>query len=114
MTKTERRIKKDMESLGTWRPQCAETVRLCADMEDQYWSMRTKQAEENLPCYEMTDSGATRKTAFTLTLESLRKDILAYQKELGLTPMAVKRIDAQQDLPQSSILADALRGLARE
>lgn len=45
------------------------------------------------------------------TLESLRKDILAYQKELGLTPMAIKRLDQQEQLPKSSVLADALRKL---
>ena len=64
-----------------------------------------------LPMFDPTESGGTRKSAAVTTAEGLRRDILAYLKELGLTTMAVKRLDAQENLPESNVLADALRRL---
>ena len=111
LTKTERKLRKAMMSLHTWKPEFAEAVRICADLMDQYQRLNTDIAEGVYRMFDWTDTGGTRKSAAVTTAEGLRRDILSYLKELGLTTMAVKRLDAQENLPESNVLADALRRL---
>ena len=110
MTKSQLRLKRYMTSLGVWKPEYLITVEICAGLMDQYDAITTAWIASGMNPLEMTENGS-KKSGIVTTLESLRKDILAYQKELGLTPAAMKRIDAQEQLPQSSVLADALRKL---
>lgn len=111
MTKTAKKIKGAMESLRTWKPEFSETIRICADLMDQYDALNGGLMSGAIPMFDPTDKGGTRKSAALITAEGLRRDILAYLKELGLTAMSVKRLDAEENLPKSSVLADALRRL---
>ena len=110
MTKNEQRLKRYMTKLGLWKPEYLITVEICAGLMDQYDAINTAWIKSGMNPLEYTDTGS-KKSGIVTTLESLRKDILSYQKELGLTPMAMKRMDAQENLPQSNVLADALRKL---
>ena len=110
MTKNEQRLKRYMTKLGLWKPEYLITVEICAGLMDQYDAINTAWIKSGMSPVEYTDTGS-KKSGIVTTLESLRKDILSYQKELGLTPMAMKRMDAQENLPQSNVLADALRKL---
>ena len=110
LSKNERRLKGYMTKLGIWKPEYM--VKICAGLMDQYDAISAAWIASGANPVEATDNGGTKKSGVVATLESLRKDILAYQKELGLTPMAIKRLNAQENLPQSSVLADALRKLA--
>lgn len=112
LSKNERRLKGYMTKLGIWKPEYMVTVEICAGLMDQYEKISAAWIASGANPVEATDNGGTKKSGVVATLESLRKDILAYQKELGLTPMAIKRLNAQENLPQSSVLADALRKLA--
>lgn len=111
LSKNERRLKGYMTKLGIWKPEYMVTVEICAGLMDQYETISKAWIESGMNPVEYTDTGS-KKSGIVSTLESLRKDILAYQKELGLTPMAIKKLDAQENLPQSSVLSDALRKLA--
>lgn len=111
LSKNERRLKGYMTKLGIWKPEYMVTVEICAGLMDQYDAISAAWIASGMSPVEYTDNG-TKKSGIVATLESLRKDILAYQKELGLTPMAIKKLDAQENLPQSSVLSEALRKLA--
>lgn len=100
-----------MKALKTWKPEFLEAVRICADLMDQYAVVNGMITSGAVQMFEETDRGGTRKSAAVTTAESLRRDILAYLKELGLTTLSVKRLDAQENLPESNVLADALRRL---
>ena len=112
LTDTEKRLKRYMTKLGVWKPEYLVTVEICAGLMDQYDIILKAWISIGMNPVEVTDGGGTKKSGTVATLENLRKDILAYQKELGLTPMAIKRLNAQENLPQSSVLSDALRKLA--
>jgi hypothetical protein len=109
VSKTAKKLKKAMETLHTWKPEFEDAVRICADLMDQYDEVNGMILAGKFPRFEITETGGTRKSGAVTTTEALRRDILAYLKELGLTVMAVKRLDAQESLPESSVLADALR-----
>ena len=110
MSKSLNRLKRYMKALGTYKPEYMITAEICADLMDQYDCISRAWVESGMNPIEVTENGS-KKSGTVTTLESLRKDILAYQRELGLTPLAIKRLDAQEHLPQSSVLAEALRKL---
>ena len=111
LTGTERKLRQQMKSLHTWKPEFATAVRICADLMDQYDEVNGMITRGEVQRFDVTETGGTRKSAAVTTAEGLRRDILAYLKELGLTTMAVKRLDAQENLPESTVLSDALRRL---
>ena len=111
MTKTERKLRKAMMSLHTWKPEFTEAVRICAGLMDQYEDVNGMILRGEVSRFDLTETGGTRKSAAVTMVEGLRRDILSYLKELGLTTMSVKRLDAQENLPESNVLADALRRL---
>lgn len=109
LTGTEQRIVDAMKSLNTWKPEFFPAVKICADLMDQYDEVNSRIVSGELRRFDVTETGGTRKSAAVTTTECLRRDILSYLKELGLTTLSVKRLDAQENLPESNILADALR-----
>lgn len=111
LTSTERSLRQKMQSLHTWKPEFSHAVKICADLMDQYRRLNEQILNGTFQMFDVTENGGTRKSAAVTTAEGLRRDILAYLKELGLTTMAVKRLDAQDNLPESNVLADALRRL---
>jgi hypothetical protein len=111
LTATEKRLRDAMKSLKTWKPEFADAVRICADLMDRYKRLNEQIDQGTFQMFDTTENGGTRKSAAVTTAEGLRRDILAYLKELGLTTLAVKRLDAQENLPESNVLADALRRL---
>lgn len=111
LTSTERRLREAMKSLKTWKPEFGPAVKICADLMDQYRKLNAQIVSGELEMFDTTENGGTRKSAAVTMAEALRRDILAYLKELGLTTLSVKRLDAQENLPESSILSDALRRL---
>ena len=111
LTETEQRIVDAMRSLNTWKPEFYPAVKICADLMDQYNDVNGRIVSGEFRRFDVTDTGGTRKSAAVTTAECLRRDILSYLKELGLTTLSVKRLDAQEHLPESNVLADALRRL---
>ena len=111
LTDTEKRLKRYMTKLGVWKPEDLVTVEICAGLMDQYDIILKAWISIGMNPVEVTDGGGTKKSGIVTTLETLRKDILAYQRELGLTPLSMKRLDSQEQMPESSVLSSALRKL---
>ena len=111
LTSTEKRLRAAMKSLHTWKPEFGPAVKICADLMDQYRQLNKQILDGTYQMFDVTENGGTRKSAAVTMAEGLRRDILSYLKELGLTTLAVKRLDAQENLPESNVLADALRRL---
>ena len=111
MTERAEQLKQAMENLHTWKPEFTDALTICADLMDQYAVLNAGIMTGTFKMFDVTETGGTRKSAAVTTAEGLRRDILSYLKELGLTTMSVKRLDAQENLPESSVLADALRRL---
>ena len=104
------RIVKAMKAMGTYRKEYELTIGVLANLQEQYDQLNSKYMDEGMPYYENTQAGK-KKSPIVTTLESLRKDILAYQTALGLTPAGARKLEMQQTSTGSSLLADALRRL---
>lgn len=104
------RIVKAMKAIGTYRKEYDLTIGLLANLQEQYDELNQQYMDAGMPYWEMTQAGK-KKSPIVTTLESLRKDILAYQTALGLTPAGAKKLDMQQKTGGSSLLAEALRAL---
>lgn len=104
MTDTENSLIEKMQKVGTWKDEYSDTVRICAQMMDDY--------ENNLSLYSASIRSLVdykQKPPIMTAMESLRRDILAYLRELGLTPAALRKMDKltgkQKD---GSLLEDVL------
>lgn len=107
MTKTEGKLIESMKTLGTYKDEFNETVHICAGMMDRYAELADRLDSGDIRLVEITDSG-TKKSAEALIMESLRKDILAYQKELGLTPGSLRKMNEAALSIKGSSFADAI------
>jgi hypothetical protein len=91
---------KDMESLGTYRSQFDSTIKVYAEMKQQYNKSMAEFYESGCKMSEeyINKSGAKniRKTALYLSLETLRKDIVNHENILGLTPAGLKKITSDK------------------
>lgn len=93
------RIRNAMKRLGTYRPEYETAIGILAQLQAQYETL-TKRFEEGGLRYEVETSMGTKKAPIVTTLESLRKDVLAYMSALGLTPAGAKKIDAATAAPE--------------
>lgn len=93
------RARNAMKKLGTYRPEYEAAIKILAQLQRQYETL-TKEYEDGGMQYEVQTKMGTRKAAIVTTLESLRKDILAYMGALGLTPVGARKIDAATAAPE--------------
>lgn len=94
-------IKKNMKSIGTYKPEFDKVIENLAKI---YVDMDTarEQFEKsggNVVVKHTNKSGATNwaKNPFFLAIEGLQDKILMYNRELGLTPAGLRKIKG--DLP---------------
>lgn len=89
-----------MKKLGVYRPEFDLTIDIYVGLIKQYNSLQKafnsalkngEKIEEIVT--EMTADGGCKKSPIVATLENLRKDILTYSVQLGLTPAGLKRIN---------------------
>ena len=78
-------------------------------MREQY-ELYTKELKNKGYKYsEYTFSGGEKKSPLIAVLETLRKDILQYSIQLGLTPAGLKKINEKnEDESKKNLLAEAL------
>lgn len=77
---------RDMKILGVYKAQYNPLINVYADLMSQYLRA-TKEFEESGFQYETeTAAGGSKKSGIVATLESLRKDILAYSDRLCINP----------------------------
>lgn len=107
MTQTEEKLVDSMNRLGTFKDEFSDTIHICAGMMDRYEEMTSRLDAGEIRLVEFTDSG-TKKSADALIMEGLRKDILAYQKELGLTPGSLRKMNESAMTIKGNNFADAI------
>lgn len=97
-----------MKKLGTYKAEYEPVIVIYCEMREQY-ELYTKQLKDaNYKCDEITGAGGTKKSALVATIETLRKDILAYSDRLQLNP---KSLDEKVKPKKQGQLAKALSTL---
>ena len=100
-----------MKALGIYKHEFEPIIKAYGQLREQYDELTRRLEQSGYEFEVSTNTGAT-KAPIVATLESLRRDILAYAVQLGLTPSGLKKInDASMKPERRSILADALKEL---
>lgn len=104
-----RRTIEDMKKLRIHKPQYNRLIDIYAELVHLYCKL-TIEFEEGGYQYEVsTDQGGSKKSPIVATLETLRKDILAYSDRLCLNPKALETVTAETS--KKSTLASVLKEL---
>ena len=98
-----------MKDLGTHKVQYNRIIDIYADLIHQYL-IAVRDFEEGGCQYEVeTAAGGSKKSPIVATLETLRKDILAYSDRLCLNPKAFEKVTVENQ--NKSKLASVLSNL---
>lgn len=93
----------DMNKLGIHKPQYNRIIDIYAELVSQYLKL-TKEFEEGGYQYEVnTGQGGCKKSPIVATLETLRKDILAYSDRLCLNPKSLDAMNVKTSPPKSKL-----------
>lgn len=94
----------DMQTLGVYKPEYEGIIEIYAELVDQYNKI-TKEFKDGGYRYEVeTDQGGKKKSPIVATLETLRKDILAYSDRLCLNPKSLETVTVEKK-GQSTLMA---------
>jgi len=88
---TAKQVRDAMQKLGTYKSEFDPTIQTYATMKTQYNKL-LRAAKKTDEWYAEKTAAGTKKSALAGTMESLRRDILAYENALGLTPAGLKKI----------------------
>lgn len=103
-----------MKALGVYKPEFEPIIEVYSQLREQYKVLTKRFIESDYDFKEYTTTG-TKKAPIVTTLEALRKDILAYATQLGLTPQGLLKADDKAFAKKKpSVLAAALKGLDSE
>lgn len=103
----------DMKALGVYKPEFEPIIEVYSQLREQYNISTQRFIDSDYNFKEYTNTG-TKKAPIVTTLEALRKDILAYAAQLGLTPQGLlKADDAAPVYPRRSLLSlkSSLQGI---
>lgn len=98
-----------MKALGVYKPEYDPVIEVYSELCEQYQRLTKQFKESGYQHYEYTAQGGTKKASVVATLESLRKDMLAYSDRLCLNPKALENVTLDQ--PKKSKLAQVLSEL---
>jgi phage terminase small subunit len=96
----------NMKALEIYQPEFDVTIKIYAGLIEQYQALEKEFKKTKFQVVEKTGySDNTKKNPLVVSMESLRKDILAYSNALGLTPAGLKKIKAniQEKKPLSKL-----------
>ena len=99
----------DMINLRTYKPEYNPIIEVYSEMWEQYYIYTRQLENADYKCDEITGAGGTKKSALVATIETLRKDILAYSDRLQLNPKSLAEKGVEEK-PESR-LAKALGAL---
>lgn len=99
--------RKKMKSLGIYKPEYDQTIGIYADMLHQYntFSEQFEKSEYQITELQTNRVGAVneRKVPLYVAMESLRKDIITYTNQLGLSPKSIENITASANKPSAFV-----------
>ena len=100
-----------MTELGIYKREFEPIIKIYGELMEQYEKLTDEFIESKYAYSEDTAQG-TKKAPIVTTLESLRKDILAYAAQLGLTPQGLLKADDKAFAKKKvSALSNALKGI---
>lgn len=102
---------RDMKKLGVFQAEYTPLIDIYCELMEQYMKLTKEYQDSGFEYAEKTDRGGTKKSTLVATLETLRKDLLAYSDRLFLNPKALsdrKKTDKNKNV-KGSALAMALR-----
>lgn len=102
-----RRTVEDMKSLGIHKTQYNRLIDIYSELVFQYLTLNNEFEEGGYQYEVSTDQGGTKKSPIVATLETLRKDILAYSDRLCLNPKSLENvtIESQNKSKLASVLS---------
>lgn len=104
----------DMKKLGIYKPEFESVIKIYGELMIQYEDLTAQFIESGYKFSEITATGS-KKAPIVTTLETLRKDILKYASQLGLTPQGLLKADGEAFAKKTaSGLADAIAALRDE
>ena len=106
-----RRTIADMKSLGVYKIEYGRIIDMYAGMVHQFLILNKQFEEGGYQFESYTAAGGAKKSPIVATLESLRKDILAYSDRLCLSPKSIETVTVEAK-GGGSILAAALASLS--
>lgn len=108
------KVKRQMEALGVYRIEFDPIIKLYCELTKQY-AVLSKEFKDNEYRHSLeTKDGAKKKDPLVSTLESMRKDILSYASQLGLTPAGLRKINEKVQAQKKEDPFQAILSRARE
>lgn len=104
-----RRTISDMKELGVYRKQYGRLIDIYSQLVHQYLVLNKKFEEGDYQVQVNSAKGGPKKAPIVATLESLRKDILAYSDRLCLNPKSLETVTVESK--NKSTLASVLSKL---
>lgn len=91
---TKKSVTEAMKAMNTYKPEFEPIIEIYVGLNNQYKKLLTKFKAVGYKVEESTGySDNSKKSPLVSTMENLRKDILKYANELGLTPAGLKRLN---------------------
>lgn len=104
---------KEMKSLGIYKQEFAQVIEIYSGLLEQYARLNKKYLDSDMEYEIFTMQGGTKKAPIVGTLEVLRKDILNYASQLGLTVKGLDSIEVEKEKKKSK-LEEALQSLSQQ
>ncbi|GIP38317.1 hypothetical protein J31TS4_15970 [Paenibacillus sp. J31TS4] len=96
----------DMKALGVYKPEYDPLIKVYAELVVQYNMITERFVNGGMRYQVSTADGGAKKAPIVATLESLRKDLLAYSDRLCLNPKSLETVTVEKK--GKSALAAAL------
>ena len=87
---------KNMQKLGVYKPEFDPIIDHYAEMNEHYLIINEKFKNSSYEFQTTTADGGKKKAPIVATLETLRKDILAYSDRLCLNPKSLDSITIEK------------------
>lgn len=87
---------KSMKELGTYKKQYDQVIVIYAGLVAQYNKLNEEMQAGVHKIEVVTGQGGAKKSPAVLTLETLRKDILAYSDRLCLNPKSIETVTVEE------------------
>lgn len=103
---------REMKSLGIYKQEFDTIIGIYSGLLEQYTRINQEYIKSNMNYEVYTAQGGSKKAPIVATLEILRKDILNYAAQLGLTVKGLDSIEVEKKKPKSK-LEKALEDLSK-